>query len=63
MHLIVKDIKICGGVPTIKGTRIPVELILANIRDEVCFDDICQDYHITLDDIKDSLEYAIKMIK
>lgn len=61
--MIIRDLKICGGVPTIKGTRIPVTLILANIRDEVSFEDICQDYHITLDDIRDSLEYAIGKIQ
>ena len=41
--LIVKDSKICGGVPIIKGTRIPITLVLANICDDICFDDICQD--------------------
>lgn len=63
VKLIVKDPKICGGVPIIKGTRIPVALILANICDEVYFDDICQDYHITKEDIIDSIDYAIKVIQ
>jgi len=49
--MIVKNSKICGGDPIIKGTRIPVALVLANIRDEVCFNDICQEYHITLEDL------------
>lgn len=61
--LIIKDKKICGGVPIIKGTRIPVTLVLANIRDEVCFEDIMDDYHITLEDIRDSLEYAIYQLQ
>ena len=60
--LIIKDKKICGGVPIIRGTRIPVTLILANIRDEVCFEDIIEDYHITLEDIRDCLEYAVNQI-
>lgn len=61
--MIVKDSKICGGNPTIKGTRIPVSLILANIRDEVCFYDICHDYQITIKDIKDCIEFAIEMVQ
>lgn len=61
--MIIKDSKICSGVPIIKGTRIPITLVLANICDEICFDDICQDYHITKEDIRDSIDYAIKVIQ
>jgi len=38
-----KRFKDCRGVPIIKGTRIPITLVLANICDDICFDDICQD--------------------
>lgn len=61
--LIIKNKNICGGTPTISGTRIPVTLVLANIRDEVAFEDICNDYHITLEDIRDSLKYAMNDIE
>lgn len=57
--MIVQDKKICGGCPTIKGTRIVVSVILANVRDEVPFEEICVDYGITKEDIKDCIDYAI----
>ncbi len=60
--MIIKDKKICGGVPIISGTRIPVTLVLNNIRDEVCFEDIIEDYKITLEDIRDCLKYATNQI-
>jgi uncharacterized protein (DUF433 family) len=31
--VIVRDLAICGGEPTIRGTRIPVEMILVHVRD------------------------------
>ena len=61
--MIIKDSRICGSDPTIKGTMIPVTLILYNIRDGVSFEEICQDYHITVKDIRECIEYAIKKIQ
>ena len=33
MSHIVRDPAICGGVPTIKGTRVPLRTVLASIAD------------------------------
>lgn len=57
--MIIQDKNICGGCPTIKGTRITVSVILANVRDEVPFQEICEDYGITKEDIMDCVDYAI----
>lgn len=61
--MIVENKKICGGNPTVSGTRIPVTLVLANIRNEVTFEDICDDCHITLEDIRDCLKFAMNNIE
>ena len=61
--MIIKDKNICGGSPTIKGTRITVGVVLANIRDEVSFVEICEDYHITKQDIIDCFNYVIKKME
>lgn len=61
--MIIKDSRICGGTPTIKGTRIPATLILYNIKDGVSFEEICQEYHITVKDIRDCIDYVIKIIQ
>lgn len=58
--MIVQDKSICGGCPTIKGTRITVSVILSNIRDEVPFQEICEEYRITKEDIMDCVDYAIR---
>ena len=56
---------ICGGKPCIKGTRIPVYMILELVEEGISFDDILRDYypHITKQDIKACIEYAKAIIE
>ncbi|MHA1264998.1 MAG: DUF433 domain-containing protein [Candidatus Helarchaeota archaeon] len=47
------DPEICHGKPCIKGTRIPVYLILEMLEHGLSFKEILEEYpHITIDDIK-----------
>jgi uncharacterized protein (DUF433 family) len=56
---IVSNPDIFSGKPTIKGTRISVELILGCFANEWSFDDILKSYpHITREDILAALAYA-----
>jgi uncharacterized protein (DUF433 family) len=60
---IVRDPEICGGQPTIKGTRVLVLDILDWIKEGESFDEILSNFpSITLDDIKAIIEYAKEMI-
>ncbi len=53
------DPEVCHGKPTIKGTRIPVEIILNLLAAGETEKNILQAYpHITPEDIKACLEYA-----
>jgi uncharacterized protein (DUF433 family) len=56
---IVVDPKILVGKPVIKGTRIPVSLILNLVAHGGSFDDIIRDYPVlTVDDIRAAMLYA-----
>ena len=56
---IISNPNILVGKPTIKGTRISVELILGCFASEWSFDDILKSYpHITREDILGALAYA-----
>jgi uncharacterized protein (DUF433 family) len=56
---IVSNPDILSGKPTIKGTRISVDLILGCFASEWSFDDILKSYpHITREDILAALAYA-----
>lgn len=53
------DPKILVGKPVIRGTRIPVSMILNLIADGLTFDQIVGDFPLlTKDDIRAAIEYA-----
>ena len=53
---------ILGGMPAIKGTRIPVSLILSCFRDNMKISEICEDYHLTEEQVIQSIEYTIDVL-
>ena len=56
---------VCGGKPCIKGTRIPITMVLELLEDGLTFEDILKDYypHITVADIRACIEYAKALIE
>lgn len=61
---IVRDPRILVGKPVIKGTRIPVDLVLVYLARNPNFDDLFADYpRLTLDDVKACLAYAGAVIE
>jgi len=60
---IVTDPKIMLGKPVIKGTRLPVEIIVEKIAYGATIDDLRKDYpFLREDDIRAALLYAAKRI-
>jgi len=60
---IVRDPEICGGQPTIKGTRVLVTVILDYLKDGISFDEILESFpSITREDIQEIIAYAKEMI-
>lgn len=56
------DSDILHGKPCIKGTRIPVYLIVSLVAEGVTVDEIISDYpSITPEDIKAAVKYASKL--
>ncbi len=59
---VVSDPEILGGEAVIKGTRIPVSLILGHLASGMSMDEITYEYDITREDIFAALAYAAKRI-
>ncbi len=60
---IVRDPEICGGQPTIKGTRVLVLDILDWLKEGKSFNEILENFpSITHEDIKEIINYAKEMI-
>ena len=61
---IVRDPDILAGKPVVKGTRIPVELVLAHLAENPDLADLFTAYpRLTLEDVKACLEYAERLVK
>jgi uncharacterized protein (DUF433 family) len=59
---IVVDEKIRFGKPVIKGTRVPVELILGQLGGGMTYEEVMQEYHLTRENIFAVLKYAAKLV-
>jgi uncharacterized protein (DUF433 family) len=52
------------GKPVVKGTRIPVEIVLAKLAENPDFDDLFAAYpRLTLDDVRACLAYANALVR
>ncbi|NUN13581.1 MAG: DUF433 domain-containing protein [Myxococcales bacterium] len=61
-HRITIDEKVLSGRPTIRGTRVPVELVLGQLAGGMLIEDVCQEYDITHDDVLAALAYAANIL-
>ncbi len=58
-EIIVKDPKVCGGVPIIKGTRVRVKVILDNLAEGHTPEQIVKSYpSLTVDDVRAVIAFA-----
>jgi len=62
MERIVVDPKIMHGKPVIKGTRIPVDVILGSLIGGMKYEEIEKEYGVKEDDIIAAIEYAAKFV-
>ena len=63
LERIIQDPDILVGKPVIKGTRIPVELVLAKLAANPDLTELFQDYpRLTVDDVKACLTYAQELV-
>jgi len=56
------DGNIKGGKPVIKGTRVPVHLILGKLAGGMTYEELMKEYDLTKDDILAALDYAANSI-
>ncbi len=55
--------EICGGKPIIKGTRIPVKLILEMLANGWSIEEIKEEYDLTEEQIKEAIEFASQLLE
>lgn len=58
------DHRIMGGVPCIRGTRIPVATVVGLLADGLSIDEIIADYpQLDADDLHEALRYAAATLR
>ncbi len=59
---VVSDSEVLGGEAVIKGTRVPVSLVLGHLAGEMSIEEVVYEYDLTIEDIRATLGYAAKRI-
>ena len=52
------DAAVCGGRPVIRGTRVPVAIVVGSLAAGMSFDDVAREYDLSDEDIRAALGYA-----
>ena len=61
---IIADPRVCGGQPIVKGTRIPVEIVLEELALSPDLSELFADYpRLTVEDVKACLEFARALVE
>ncbi len=56
------DEKVAFGKPVIKGTRMPVDLVIGQLAGGMAYEEVMQEYDLTMKDILAALDYAAKTL-
>ena len=59
---IVIDPEIRHGKPVIRGTRVPVDIILGSIAGGMSIEEVAKEYGIKKEDVLAAIKYAAKLI-
>ena len=59
---ITADEKVLFGKPVVKGTRVPVDLILGKLAGGMTYEDVMVEYDLAREDILAALNYAAKSL-
>ena len=61
---ITSDPKVCGGQPALRGTRVPVHVVLGFLAAGDSVDDVLREYpQLTRADIRAALDYAARLAR
>ncbi len=57
------DPKICHGKPVIRGTRLPVAVVVGSLAGGMSFEDVQREYALATEDIQAALAFAAERIE
>jgi uncharacterized protein (DUF433 family) len=57
---IVIEAKICHGKPVIRGTRMPVALVVGSLAGGMSFEEVQRDYDLSIEDVLEETERRVE---
>jgi uncharacterized protein (DUF433 family) len=60
---IVLDPAICHGKPVVRGTRVPVAIVVGSLAGGMTFDEIQREYDLSAEDIRAALKFAGELVE
>ncbi|MHB8482082.1 MAG: DUF433 domain-containing protein [Nitrospiria bacterium] len=60
-HIVI-DPTVMGGKPVIKGTRVPLQVIIGALSGGMSKEEVCKEYRIKIEDIHAALAYAAESL-
>ena len=57
------DNEVMGGKPVIKGTRVPLQVIIGALAGGDSISDVCEGWNITEEDVRAALAYAAHVLR
>lgn len=57
------DQAIMHGKPVIKGTRVPVYIIVGGLAGGMSVDEVCSEYNLSPEDVQAALMYAAEVLE
>ena len=58
---IVLDPQVCHGKPIIRGTRLPVTVVVGSLAGGMTFEDVKREYDLSDEDIRAALKYVAEL--
>jgi uncharacterized protein (DUF433 family) len=59
---IIQDIDIQSGKPVLAGRRLPVAIVLGSLASGMSYEEVIEEYSVTVDDVLSCLAYAATAI-
>lgn len=59
---VVVDEAVRFGRPVIKGTRVPVDLVVSNLARGMTTEEVCEEYGLQREDVLAALSYAARQL-
>lgn len=60
---VIIDPRIQHGKPVIRGTRVPVARVIAELAEDMTKEEVMREYEITAEDVQAALAYAADLIE